>query len=241
LPPRLLASCSSLPRDTLSRPHLASCAPQILTATSCLAPLPQCGRFHELAAFDGAQRSCREQLAYHAARRRKLRQERRRTYNGYSSEPASSEPEPSSDSGGERWRSRGCSSGAVDTPSEAAQAALGPASDCLDDQQRVPQQHACGGAVQQVAQQQQAAQHAGLSTQEMGAPMKACWPKLPWLDEAEQQHRWQQQAQSVAHPGGEPGPQQLPLPAQRSMLSVGAWAAPASSRRVCSEAAWRTS
>ncbi|KAL4433100.1 hypothetical protein ABPG77_006527 [Micractinium sp. CCAP 211/92] len=37
----------------------------------------QCGCFHELHAFQGDQRSCREQLAYHAARRRQLRQQRR--------------------------------------------------------------------------------------------------------------------------------------------------------------------
>ncbi|KAL4428263.1 hypothetical protein ABPG75_002352 [Micractinium tetrahymenae] len=36
----------------------------------------QCGRFHPLSEFDGPQRSCRSQLAYHAARRRQLRKKR---------------------------------------------------------------------------------------------------------------------------------------------------------------------
>lgn len=39
-------------------------------------PASQCGRFHALSDFDGPQRSCRSQLAYHAARRRELRKRR---------------------------------------------------------------------------------------------------------------------------------------------------------------------
>lgn len=40
-------------------------------------PRPQCGRFHPLAAFDADQRSCREELARHAARRRELRRRKK--------------------------------------------------------------------------------------------------------------------------------------------------------------------
>lgn len=49
-------------------------------SAACFLSLPassQCGRFHTLDAFDADQKSCREELARHAARRRDLRRRRK--------------------------------------------------------------------------------------------------------------------------------------------------------------------
>lgn len=63
----------------------AECCPsELLTSASpshpfppSRRPAPQCGRFHTLDAFDADQKSCREELARHAARRRDLRRRRK--------------------------------------------------------------------------------------------------------------------------------------------------------------------
>ena len=57
-------------------------------ASHCTRPLPlptQCNTFHVTERFEGGQRSCREQLARHAERRRELRRVRREAEQGRSS------------------------------------------------------------------------------------------------------------------------------------------------------------
>ncbi|KAL4858646.1 Squamosa promoter-binding-like protein 15 [Chlorella vulgaris] len=64
----------------------------------------QCGRFHSLDCFDGDKRSCREQLAQHAARRRYLYRLRHSSGNGGGSEGGGT-PAASGGCGGGRARS----------------------------------------------------------------------------------------------------------------------------------------
>ncbi len=77
LPAHLMACCAPLAPCGPPRLFRVCPAPCLWVfrppdALLCPSPLPalQCGRFHGLDAFDGTQRSCREQLANHNSRRR---------------------------------------------------------------------------------------------------------------------------------------------------------------------------
>ncbi|PSC70905.1 2,4-dihydroxyhept-2-ene-1,7-dioic acid aldolase [Micractinium conductrix] len=190
----------------------------------------QCGRFHELAAFDGHQRSCREQLAYRSKRRKQLRQQQQESGGDGSSGAASSAAEGEHGRHKRRAAKRGVASlvaaeasGSERSAAAAAAAASpwGPAPmnpfaqpppeqqqqalQALLQQQEEQQQQQQAQAQQQAQQQQQQQQHAADCT-------------AAWLAAGQQQEALYAQQSSNSADSSSLNLAQMAPPAQQQAL-----------------------
>lgn len=167
----------------------------------------QCGRFHALSDFDGPQRSCRSQLAYHAARRRQLR--RKRAAACLPSDSATL----SLDSGGGEPPCEGPREVRAEQGQSCSSAEAGGPSSPFPLTTRVTPPAAGAGPVQPRQQQQQQQGEQGGQQ-----PAGADWTQLSFLASAAANKDAVQANQSnVPAPAGEEASQLLQL--QHSVLS----------------------